>query len=164
MHQPWFTHLAARDGGKDHEDKLEEDGIKVRTEPQGGIRRVRRADAIWEARPGRRANEGTQRNRTLWRRGDTDSLWSRGMWGGKLPSTWEPIDAEMYAILAYLRKMASASDARVGVRAISKDDETGIAHGRGGGTAVERSGCSNCLLYTSPSPRDVEESRMPSSA
>ena len=42
-----------------------------------------------------------------------------GMWGGKLPSTWEVIDAEMYAmlayldaemyaILAYLRKMASA--------------------------------------------------------
>ena len=24
--------------------------------------------------------------------------------------------------------------------------------------------CSTCLLYTSPSPRDVEESRMPSSA
>ena len=24
--------------------------------------------------------------------------------------------------------------------------------------------CYNCLLYTSPSPRDVEESRMPSSA
>ena len=24
--------------------------------------------------------------------------------------------------------------------------------------------CTNCLLYTSPSPRDVEESRMPSSA
>ena len=24
--------------------------------------------------------------------------------------------------------------------------------------------CSDCLLYTSPSPRDVEESRMPSSA
>ena len=24
--------------------------------------------------------------------------------------------------------------------------------------------CSACLLYTSPSPRDVEESRMPSSA
>ena len=24
--------------------------------------------------------------------------------------------------------------------------------------------CNNCLLYTSPSPRDVEESRMPSSA
>ena len=26
------------------------------------------------------------------------------MWGGKLPSTWEVIDAEMYAILAYLAK------------------------------------------------------------
>ena len=25
-------------------------------------------------------------------------------------------------------------------------------------------GCNACLLYTSPSPRDVEESRMPSSA
>ena len=34
------------------------------------------------------------------------------MWGGKLPNTWEVIDAEMYAILAYLRKMASASDAQ----------------------------------------------------
>ena len=30
--------------------------------------------------------------------------------------------------------------ARVGVRAISKDGEAGIAHGRGGGTVVERSG------------------------
>ena len=28
----------------------------------------------------------------------------------------------------------------------------------------ETSGSSLCLLYTSPSPRDVEESRMPSSA
>ena len=39
----------------------------------------------------------------------------------------------------HMRK--SAHD-RLGVQAISKDDETGIAHGRGGGTAVERSGCS----------------------
>ena len=28
----------------------------------------------------------------------------------------------------------------------------------------ERAEYGNCLLYTSPSPRDVEESRMPSSA
>ena len=28
----------------------------------------------------------------------------------------------------------------------------------------ENSQCWDCLLYTSPSPRDVEESRMPSSA
>ena len=27
-----------------------------------------------------------------------------------------------------------------------------------------REKCATCLLYTSPSPRDVEESRMPSSA
>ena len=34
------------------------------------------------------------------------------------------------------------------------------APGSGKGTQSERI----CLLYTSPSPRDVEESRMPSSA
>ena len=37
--------------------------------------------------------------------------------------------------------MRQSAHERVGMRAISKDDETGIAHGRGGGTAVERSGC-----------------------
>ena len=31
-------------------------------------------------------------------------------------------------------------------------------------TAGEQSQAQHCLLYTSPSPRDVEESRMPSSA
>ena len=33
-----------------------------------------------------------------------------------------------------------------------------------GGTTGEYYAHSTCLLYTSPSPRDVEESRMPSSA
>ena len=32
------------------------------------------------------------------------------------------------------------------------------------GADVRWSSCNICLLYTSPSPRDVEESRMPSSA
>ena len=32
------------------------------------------------------------------------------------------------------------------------------------GFEVEAAVSSDCLLYTSPSPRDVEESRMPSSA
>ena len=32
------------------------------------------------------------------------------------------------------------------------------------GTVLTSAEISNCLLYTSPSPRDVEESRMPSSA
>ena len=36
-----------------------------------------------------------------------------------------------------------------------------IGVGGGGGNAVRHM---ICLLYTSPSPRDVEESRMPSSA
>ena len=44
--------------------------------------------------------------------GEIRTAFGAGMWGGKLPNTWEPIDAEMYAILAYLRKMASASDAQ----------------------------------------------------
>ena len=43
--------------------------------------------------------------------GEIRTAFGAGGWGGKLPSTWEVIDAEMYAILAYLRKMASASDA-----------------------------------------------------
>ena len=32
------------------------------------------------------------------------------------------------------------------------------------GARLNYSGIDNCLLYTSPSPRDVEECRMPSSA
>ena len=38
----------------------------------------------------------------------------------------------------------------------------GIGLGMAEGLAAQ--GCEVCLLYTSPSPRDVEESRMPSSA
>ena len=30
--------------------------------------------------------------------------------------------------------------------------------------SIDRDNIDTCLLYTSPSPRDVEESRMPSSA
>ena len=35
---------------------------------------------------------------------------------------------------------------------------------RGGGSIEDLWGFNDCLLYTSPSPRDVEECRMPSSA
>ena len=34
----------------------------------------------------------------------------QGLWG-RLPDDWQVIDAEMYAVLAYLRKMATAEDA-----------------------------------------------------
>ena len=40
--------------------------------------------------------------------------------------------------------------------------ESGKSVDKDGQAAVVES--TNCLLYTSPSPRDVEESRMPSSA
>ena len=35
---------------------------------------------------------------------------------------------------------------------------------RSGGTRGQPGQCNNCLLYTSPSPRDLSTSRMPSSA
>ena len=40
------------------------------------------------------------------------------------------------------RRTYGCKSAHVGVRAISKDSEAGVAHGRGGGTVVERSGSS----------------------
>ena len=39
-----------------------------------------------------------------------------------------------------------------------------IAHETGLGLEGASKGLNSCLLYTSPSPRDVEEARMPSSA
>ena len=49
---------------------------------------------------------------------------------------------------------------------IQKSDNNYIVHGTGG--IISKKDCSinvgNCLLYTSPSPRDRQKSRMPSSA
>ena len=42
------------------------------------------------------------------------------------------------------------------------NDKAGASADTGGGTGGKT--LKGCLLYTSPSPRDVEESRMPSSA
>ena len=71
-----FTHFAATDGGKDHEDKLEEDGKYV---PNPRV-----AYGVFEGptRFGRRVPGDAQVKEPngigrLWRRGDTDSLWSR---------------------------------------------------------------------------------------
>ena len=105
-----FTHFAATDGGKDHEDKLEEDGKYVPNPRvaygvfEGPTRFGRRVPGDAQVKePNGIGPCGEEEIRTAF---------GAGMWGGKLPSTWEPIDAEMYAILAYLRKMASASDAQ----------------------------------------------------
>ena len=54
---------------------------------------------------------------------------------------------------------ADASDTTTGALTISND--SGITLG---GSSELTVSVSSCLLYTSPSPRDVEESRMPSSA
>lgn len=35
---------------------------------------------------------------------------ARGMWGGRLPPDWQSIDAEMYAIFAFLQKAYDESD------------------------------------------------------
>ena len=42
--------------------------------------------------------------------------------------------------------------------------QDGMAAGSTGSTSAASEESTTCLLYTSPSPRDVEESRMPSSA
>ena len=46
----------------------------------------------------------------------------------------------------------------------SCDDSFDVSSKADGVLAVSQEGFNTCLLYTSPSPRDVEESRMPSSA
>ena len=45
-----------------------------------------------------------------------------------------------------------------------KNDRIYHAYSEGGGIYLEGSQEETCLLYTSPSPRDAHESRMPSSA
>ena len=61
----------------------------------------------------------------------------------------------------FLRIRAKSVGELVDMMFTAKDDgETSIPYQLN----LESVQCNNCLLYTSPSPRDVEESRMPSSA
>ena len=46
----------------------------------------------------------------------------------------------------------------------TKQPDSGTVRLLGKGPKKNAARCFSCLLYTSPSPRDVEESRMPSSA
>ena len=100
-----FTHLAATDGAKDHEDKMAEDRKYVPNPRvaygvfEGPTRFGKRVPGDAQVKdPNGIGPCGEEEIRTAL---------GAGMWGGKLPSTWEVIDAEMYAILAHLRKMAS---------------------------------------------------------
>ena len=51
-----------------------------------------------------------------------------------------------------------------GIRGIRRSVSSSIFTGRAVPPPVAQPDPQTCLLYTSPSPRDVEESRMPSSA
>ena len=59
-------------------------------------------------------------------------------------------------------------EGRVAELAVERDRVTGVVLGDGerlaAGAVVLAAGCWSCLLYTSPSPRDLSTSRMPSSA
>ena len=62
---------------------------------------------------------------------------------------------------------AGVFDAATGLELMQRRSELMATAGGGAMTAVigfDRDQLNVCLLYTSPSPRDVEESRMPSSA
>ena len=47
---------------------------------------------------------------------------------------------------------------------VATDTDEKISEDKGGGKPVHSAGYRVCLLYTSPSPRDLSTSRMPSSA
>ena len=67
---------------------------------------------------------------------------------------------EQIRIQAKRRKVDSrvAKSVNDGIGANKDPQATGFSY------RISVQGCHCCLLYTSPSPRDVEESRMPSSA
>ena len=76
----------------------------------------------------------------------------------KLDSSWEGANGKALVIGAGFGGLAAAMrllSKGYKVQVFEKNLELG-----GRGSSINRS----CLLYTSPSPRDVEESRMPSSA
>ena len=68
-----------------------------------------------------------------------------------------------HAAQEYLRQGGPLTVVRVGEPGLSKASATIQASGSVDVFTLEAIG-HGCLLYTSPSPRDVEESRMPSSA
>ena len=105
-----FTHFAATDGGKDHEDKIAEDGKYV-PNPRVAYGVFEGPTRFGKSVPGD-AQVKDPNGIGPCEEGEIRTAFGAGMWGGKLPNMWEPIDAEMYAILAYLRKMARASDAQ----------------------------------------------------
>jgi hypothetical protein len=96
-----FTHAACTDGSL----------IPAR---RGRARRV--AYGVWEGMASRKHvghDERATANVAAGERESGEQLLARvgqGLWGGRLPDEWEVFDAEMYAILAYLRHTANVGD------------------------------------------------------
>ena len=72
------------------------------------------------------------------------------------------LTAKRNVVLATVIQTWGSSPRPIGSRMIINDK--GDFSGSVSGGCVETAVVRDCLLYTSPSPRDVEESRMPSSA
>ena len=71
------------------------------------------------------------------------------------------------SLQAHLRWLEGLADAPEQLLDLSDEDLVRLRRAAGRVALPDRMArrkLSNCLLYTSPSPRDVEESRMPSSA
>ena len=67
-----------------------------------------------------------------------------------------------------MSKKTNPDELKIGLVSVSDRASSGVYQDEGipalQVSAEVNQACSACLLYTSPSPRDVEESRMPSSA
>ena len=72
---------------------------------------------------------------------------------GKYEWLWFDPSREQYRALIYIDKV------RKRPKLMTRKEELSLIENGAEDWEIE-----NCLLYTSPSPRDVEESRMPSSA
>ena len=74
------------------------------------------------------------------------------------------IDMPIFLSPAAMQKLYHPDGDQASARAAEKFNTFYSMSSMGNNTIEEVSNISSCLLYTSPSPRDVEESRMPSSA
>ena len=72
--------------------------------------------------------------------------------------------ASVAELIDGLNRQALPADVAVAVFPVSVHLGQVVEGLKGVALSVGAQDCAVCLLYTSPSPRDVEESRMPSSA
>ena len=71
---------------------------------------------------------------------------------------------KLTSLVAAIGLLAAPAFAEQQFVSIGTGGVTGVYYPTGGAICRLVNKDRNCLLYTSPSPRDVEESRMPSSA